>query len=189
MSETPAPPAQPEPATPDSKPTTEELLTDNTGALGRAREEAARYRTKLRTVESERDGLQALVDKFQGDVVRSAASQPFDIEWTPEEQASRGSGTVVNKEVAGQIVPANSVQSGVRLRHPEDLFTLGGVSPADLIGDDGTIDQNKLQGTLKTLYVNRPELFSSSSGSVPNMGKQPTVGAPTASWQDVILGQ
>lgn len=100
-----------------------------------------------------------------------------------------------NRQVLDNItgttgLPLDDGGEPVRLRHPGDLFALGGVTPADLTNADGTLNMERLTETVTAMHEARPELFANTSGSRP-MIPDPTLGAvippaPRANWSTVI---
>ena len=55
----------------------------------------------------------------------------------------------------------------MKLHHPEDLFTIGGAKPADLLNADGTLDREAFHAAAAALHEARPELFYPTIGPNP----------------------
>lgn len=113
--------------------------------------EAAKYRRQLRETETERDALRGRVEALQQSIVLERAGAAFDF---PGARA-------------------------VKLHHPEDLFTIGGAKPADLINDDGSLDHTALRDAAAALHAARPELFHPTIGPNPAQAAGVTSGVDT----------
>lgn len=150
--------------------------------------EAAKYRKQLREVEAERDTLKQSLVQYQQEAINHAISGDITLSFTPEEQRAGigGSKVVVREFINGQNVPKNHTIP-VSLPHPNDLFTIGGVDPADLMDDTGQLNQSNIYDALKALYLQRPDLFKIGPQPVPTIGQEPEIPRMTKStWQAML---
>lgn len=104
--------------------------------------EAAKYRTKLRETESERDEVTAQL----------------------EAQRRRG---LMDALVHGTDQPDDPNSKRPRLKNmtlvdPADFERFTGTAPADYLGDDGAVDPAKVAEALGTLHAERSYLFELS---------------------------
>lgn len=153
--------------------------------------EAAKYRKQLREVEAERDTLKQSLVQYQQDTINHAISGPIQLSFTPEEQRAgmTGSTNVLGEFVDGKPRLKNQ-DIQVSLRHPEDLFNIGGVETSALLDDNGQLDPTKLSDALKTLYAERRELFQHGPQPTPSLGTTPNTSdilkQRRESWQDML---
>lgn len=119
---------------------------------GRGNPEAAKYRTRLRETEAQRDALAARVETFQrADVHRLAAGH---------------------------------------LSEPGDLFDVGGTTLAELLDEDGNVDEQLVTDAITALLQSRPGLGKPqpqkhSSGF--GLGHRPAPVKPTG-WAGLLNG-
>src|SRR5699024_1659739 len=117
--------------------------------------EAAKYRTRLRETEAERDHVTEQRDSLRAALLQQILTTGIGIEHpaknTPHDRQ-------------------------VRLRDAGDLFTIGGVDPSDLWGKDGALKRDKLREVVGNLYATRQELFAPNGLILPDQGKTPTRG-------------
>lgn len=111
--------------------------------------EAAKYRTRLREVEAERDTL--------------------------TEQLGTMRTAVLEQHLAGDITitverDGRTFERSVRLAHPEDATTLGGIDPAAVWTEDGRLDVKNISAAIGKLHANRPDLFVPFARPVPGEG-------------------
>lgn len=113
---------------------------------GNPNAEAAKYRKRLRATESERDHLQEQLSTMRQELLTKTLEAPIDL----------------------------GANKGVRLNHPDDLFTFTGRSAEDFYKDDGTLDREALTEALGSLYAERQELFKPQRVIIPNVGDTPS---------------
>ncbi len=136
--------------TPESDDTPEsDASPEDEGRAGNS--EAARYRTRLRETETERDALTARVERLQrADVTR---------------------------------------QVGDRLAVPDDLFAFG-LKLADLLNEDGEVEDGLVETALFALLDARPGLAKVAPRSIGpssvGAGVREGMGAGNATWADVL---
>ncbi len=79
-----------------------------------------------------------------------------------------------------------------QLAQPDDLFDVGGVALADLLGDDGSVDSGRVGTALAGVLQARPGLAyvppRPTGPSAFGLGARPGVDAGKPSWQDVVRG-
>ncbi|WP_175484306.1 hypothetical protein [Modestobacter sp. DSM 44400] len=80
-----------------------------------------------------------------------------------------------------------------KLAEPSDLFTIGGHSVADFLGDDGEVDGAKVADAVTALLATRPRLSAwqqqveSMAAGSPNFdGGARSIAGPRPSWSDVM---
>lgn len=175
------------PSTPPASPS-DAQDTDNASdtPTGRAGKDAAKYRLKLRDAEERISVLEAALATTQSDTINKTIANTIKLTLTPEDQRNHG-GNVLHQMVNGRIVPKDN-EINVKLKHPEDLFTIAGIDAGALIDETGNISQEKIHAAVKELYLTRPELFTPMDlFVVPTIGMTPnTPQQAPRNWQDVI---
>ncbi|MFL0411073.1 hypothetical protein ACH0AH_07840 [Microbacterium paludicola] len=131
----------------------------------RGNREAAKYRKQLRDVEAERDALHEQVASARTALVDTALAGDIPI-------------TVEYKNGA-------TATGSARLKNPEDLFNLGGISRDDLFDAAGNFQPAKLSEAVGQLKRDRPELFKPFGPIIPNEGKTPG-NVRTDGWQSAF---
>lgn len=136
--------------------------------------EARKYRLRLRETEAEltaaREQIEGLQDQLMQDVLAG------DFHLIP---------ATGNRAVDGNGQPK---AQAMRLRDPDDLFSVGGVDRGALFNDDGTLDTVKLSAAVQQLHSQRPELFTGRPGAVSTIGKTPEAPTPARTWSNVLSG-
>lgn len=173
----------------DTAPSEEPQVVETPPAAS-GNKEAAKYRKQLREVQAERDALKESLAQYQQDAIMQAVGAPFSLSFTPDEQVAGmygQPGSHVSETVNGKIVPKNAVLDGVTLTHPEDLFTIGGVQPGDLMDDTGRMDPLAVETALKELYSKRPDLFKTGPQPIRSMTGDPDLPTQKVStWQQML---
>lgn len=132
--------------------------------------EAAKYRTRLRETETERDALSTQLENVRTEHVKQILTSGV----TFPVQGNNG----------------HTWNHTAKLRNPEDLFTVGGVDRASLWKSDGTIDAEKLQTAVAALKDTRPELFVPNGPIIPTIGDTPdTYPSVNESWQGAFTAR
>lgn len=141
--------------------------------------EAAKYRTRLRDAEVQRDALAAELDGYRNHELDAQVTQT--VELIPPATMARA---VDPETFEPTPVPYS-------LRHAEDLYTVGGVARADLLDEAGKPDPDKVRAALTDLHTQRPDLFDNRGPrNVPTIGKVPEWRPTTTTqWQDVLRGE
>lgn len=129
--------------------------------------EAAKYRRRLRDTESERDALTGHLNQARDAALTSLLDGGFPVPYQP-----------------GETTPQGRTYRPMRLRNPEDIFTLGGLTADDCWNDDGTVNTDRIHQAAASLYAARPELFREEGRPVATIGQHPDHRSLTAgAWQ------
>lgn len=100
--------------------------------------EAAKYRTRLRETEAQRDNLTAQVAALQQQAISRLLADSIDV------PHPNGHNTTIS----------------VKLTHADDFERFTGLLLNDLTKDDGTIDTGKMNEAMTKLYTDRRDLFT-----------------------------
>lgn len=150
--------------------TTEQQAGANDEPTTGGNKEAAKYRTRLRETETERDALSTQLENVRTEHVKQMLTSGV----TFPVQGNNG----------------HTWNHTAKLRNPEDLFTVGGVDRASLWKSDGTIDAEKLQTAVSALKDTRPELFVPNGPIIPTIGDTPdTYPSVNESWQGAFTAR
>lgn len=149
--------------------------------------EAAKYRTRLRDAEAQRDALAAELAGYRNQDLDAQVAQT--VELIPPEGTLRA----VDPNTGDGVHPETFSPQPTRyaLRHAEDLYSVGGVAREDLLDETGKPDQDKVRAALTDLHTQRPDLFDNRGPrNVPTVGKVPEWRPTTTTqWQDVLRGE
>ena len=161
--------------------------------------EAAKYRTRLRATEAERDDLAARLEVAQTAQldrhVADGLSVPLATRNTSVAARIAAAERAGDLEEAGRLRTAYpSVEVGphdglqqVALKHPGDLFTIGGLDRAACFNPDGTINTEVVQDAVEKLHRDRPELFNNAPAPWPHIDTPDVPPRPsTATWGDAL---
>ncbi|WP_040164304.1 hypothetical protein [Microbacterium gorillae] len=127
--------------------------------------EAARRRKQLRAAEAERDDYRGQVDALTASV------------------------SVLRRQMAEHAIEHDQT---MRLQRPADLWDIGGYDAADLTGEDGRIDPEKVRAAAETMTQERPYLGKEVPGPgdphallnaiLRTTGESNAPGDPYAAW-------
>lgn len=131
--------------TPDTDREEQEQPRDKGGA------EAAKYRTRLRQAEAERDAVLGQLDAAREQILQNHISGRLGF---PGE---------------------HGYERGVTLQHPEDIFTVGGLDKTKVWKTDGTLDLDAIGAAAKVIADTRPGLthrvIVPSQGDIPDTSR------------------
>lgn len=148
--------------------------------------EAAKYRTRLREAEAQRDALLAELGDYRRAAIEKAAAGSIEA----PVQGVRMNDTPESRAYYMNLLGEVPWLHPHALKHPEDLFTIGGVTHEDLMDDEGRPDPDKVGEALQELFTRRPDLFKNlSSGVIPTVGKVPEYKEPNTLWEDILTGR
>lgn len=143
--------------------------------------EAAKYRTRLREAEGERESLTAQLDAVRSEMVRTHLSQELDV----PAPLTAPDGTSYSQPHSPDGTPKHHTVP-VTLRNPEDLFTIGGVDPTTLWTEEGNLDTEAINTALSELHEARPELFHQRQLPLKTIGHQPDSKKLRITWKDAL---
>lgn len=132
---------------------------DDKTARGKGNSEAAKYRTRLREAEAERDELRTSFDTERAQL-------------TAQIEAAR--------EI---ILNSHLEATGIKLR--AEALTKLGYSPADMIGENFTINGEALETTLQEISANGFEI-KAYTGVVPKSGTGSAHESPGLTWGEAL---
>lgn len=145
--------------------------------------EARKYRKRAQEAEGRVEALSAQLAGYHDKEVLEAAGESVDVtrefwenfpglsDGAPARQAER----YPNSHLA-------------RLKHPEDLFSVGGLDRSSVVGPDG-VDRDAITAATIELYRGRPELFTTKDPVPANPGQPEWDVTRQTSWASVIAGQ
>ena len=138
--------------------------------------EAKKWRLRLRESEAQNETAQATIQQLQNTVLNNALNGSINVTPQSGNRAVHDDGTTKTVEV--------------KLRNPEDLFTVGGADRGNLFNDDGGLDTEALSQAATELYSSRPDLFDKAdSGAVPSISNSPETATSMNSWQKLLQGK
>lgn len=145
--------------------------------------EARKYRKRAQEAEGRVEALSAQLAGYHDKEVLEAAGESVDVTrefWDNFPGLSDGA-------------PARQAERypnshSARLKHAEDLFSVGGLDKASVIGPDG-VDRDAVAAATVELYRSRPELFTTKDPVPANPGQPEWDVTRQTSWATVIAGQ
>lgn len=205
---TPTDPVEPAPeATEDDQgatpPDVAEVI-ENDVRIKKANAEAAKYRTRVRELETEnqqlKDAARAKTREAMDEKIGATTTLKMSLHQT--DQANKLIGPITGhvdlgypEGIADDEIDEHTPRWGVpiKLRHPDDFYLMTGLTDDDLMTDTGQFNEAKYGKEIEKLFAKRPELFElgnpapdNNAGLAEAFGKMPVSVTRGNDWENAF---